>query len=107
VEVAGINQTVPRDGVTGERLIGVALAPGTQVGDLEISVDWGDGSGSVPADVTVTQRPDIVHGVGVYRVTSEHTFAEPGTYEGQIRVEHQDGTEVTPIVVTVLEEPIR
>ncbi len=105
VEVAGINQTVPRNGVTGDRLVGVALAPGTQVADLEISVDWGDGSGPVPADVTVAQEPDVVHGVGVYRVASEHTFTEPGVYEGQVRVKHQDGTEITPIEVTVLERP--
>jgi hexosaminidase len=106
VEVAGIDQKVTRDGATGERLVGVALAPGTQIGDLEISVDWGDGSLPTSGDVTVTHEPDIVHGVGAYLIKSEHTFARPGTYEGRVTVEHRNGTESAPIAVTVLSEPL-
>ncbi|HEY7426509.1 MAG TPA: putative Ig domain-containing protein [Gemmataceae bacterium] len=69
--------------------------PNLTASDFTATIDWGDGSGAVPATVSDS-------GDGEFSVSGSHTYAQNGTYTATITITGTDGaTASTTSTVTV------
>src|SRR5262249_60691821 len=72
-----------------------ASNPNAAASDYTATIDWGDGSGALPATVSDS-------GDGVFAASGSHTYAQNGTYTATITITDADGaTASTTSTVTV------